>query len=279
MVEEKAEKYANDAKRKTERRIDREVDDAIDQGLNKIFNNNKKKKKKEAEEKIPPVTDPDVYDTAGGGSSTYDLEAAPEIRSNSFIGSFKMNYTVQRNGQVDNKGANQYYFDQTRSALRQETPEGPVTVIYDLSEQSMTTVKKGKDNKVAVILDSPESKKIGLRAEEIKLTTLTSTRTIEGYACTKNIIETPTDYITLWVANAIPCNFDLLMRSVNAQSKEEYQKLTSGYGVYGLPLEITVESTVRDEIYSMKLTEIVKGKVDKSVFETTGADVTDLRGF
>ncbi|MCB0644726.1 MAG: DUF4412 domain-containing protein [Phaeodactylibacter sp.] len=280
QVTDKAEDYANQAKRKTERRIDRSVDNAIDKGLDKIFNKNKNKKK-EAETNEPPVTDADVYAT-DAEPSTYKLEEVADVTSNDFTGSFKMAVTTQKGGSVDeaSSGEMHYYFMPTQSATQVEQGGEAITVVYDLQQKSMTTIKKKPGgNKVAVILNRPSTQKLALSSNEIKVSRLASTRTIQGKKCTKYIVEAPNDYVTLWVAEEVHCNFDLLMRSVNAASKEHLQKVTTGYGIYGLPMKITVESTTRDEVVEMDVTDLIQGTPDANVFNTDGADVTDLRNF
>ena len=279
VVKEKAEDYAGDAKRKTERRIDRKVDDAIDSGLDKIFNRKKNKKKKDAETFEPPVTDAEVYETDSAPTS-YKLEEVADVSSNSFTGSFKMDVTTQKSGSVDSdaSGITDYYFMPTKSANRVNKKGENVTVIYDLQSKSMTTLKeKSNGSKVAVVLDRPSTQKIALTSDQIKVTRLASTRMIDGKKCTKYLVEAPEDYITLWVAEDIHCNYDLLMRSVNAAAKTHLQKVTTAYGISGLPMQITAESTVRDEMIEMKISNLVQGTPDASVFNTDGADVTDLR--
>lgn len=280
QVADKAEDYADQAKRKTERRIDRSVDNAIDKGLDKIFNKNKKKKK-EDESNEPPMTDAEVYST-DAGPSTYKLEEVADVTSNAFTGSFKMKVTTQKSGSVDgaSSGEMHYYFMPTQSATQVQQKDEAITVVYDLQEKSMTTIKKKPGgNKVAVILNRPSTQKLALSSDEIKVSRLASTRTIQGKTCTKYLVEAPNDYVTLWVAEEVHCNFDLLMRSVNAASKDHLQKVTTGYGIYGLPMKITVESTVRDEVIEMDLSDLVQGTPDANVFNTDGADVTDLRNF
>jgi hypothetical protein len=219
------------------------------------------------------------YETENEENTYYDLQEAEEVGYNEFNGSFKMEFKTTRDGNVINgeSGANYYYFDRFQSAVKSaDEADSDVTIIYDLQEKTMTTVKKSGSNKVAIIIDRPVSQKPALSASEISVRELSSTKNIEGYECKKYVVETPNDLITLWVSTELQYNFDILMLSVDARGKKEMQKISSGYTIYGLPMEMVVESLVRDENIRMNISDLKVGSPNKNIFDLSDCDVTDM---
>lgn len=279
-IDKKIEEYLKKGERKAEQRVDREVDKKIDQGLDEVFDKKAKKEKKKKGKKGDETTaEPTV--TTPPAPKYYKLEETTDIARNEFSGSFSMKVEVFRNGAAvpaitDNRT---FYFAEKATAVHFLSSAGePATVIYDLEKNTMTTVKQGAKGKVAIILNKPASRRLALSSENIKTTALSSTRVIDGQTCAKFLVETPDDFITIWVASGLEYNYDMLMRSSNTQQSaiQNMLKVSSNYGILGIPMEMVIESKIQNEIVQMNITGLKIGPVDASVFDFSGADVTDM---
>ncbi|MBK6622487.1 MAG: DUF4412 domain-containing protein [Saprospirales bacterium] len=281
-LDKKIEEYLKKGERKVEQRVDREVDKKINEGVDEVFEKKPKKEKKKKKSKKGEETAGQVETPAAPPPPKYyKLEETTDITRNDFIGSFVMKVEVSRDGSSTPavSETRTLHFAEKATAVQITSSAGePATVIYDLEKNTMTTVKQGAGGKVAIILKKPVSKRIALTSENIKTTALSSTKLIEGQQCAKFLVETPDDFITIWVASGLEYNYDLLMRSSNTQqsSIQNLLKVSSNYGILGLPMEMVIESKINNEIVQMNLSALKIGVVDAAVFDITGADVTDM---
>lgn len=281
-LDKKIEEYLKKGERKVEQRVDREVDKKINEGVDEVFEKKpKKEKKKKKNKKDEETAGQTETPAAPPPPKYYKLEETADITRNDFTGSFVMKVEVSRDGSSSPavSETRTMYFAEKATAVQFTSPAGePATVIYDLEKNTMTTVKQGASGKVAIILKKPVTKRIALNSENIKITALSSTKLIEGQQCAKFLVETPDDFITIWVASGLEYNYDLLMRTSNTQQSSipNLLKVSSNYGILGLPMEMVIESKINNEIVQMNLSALKMGAVDASVFDITGADVTDM---
>ena len=272
IVDKKAKEIGKTAKRKTERKVDRAVDNVIDDGLDVIFNNKKKKKKDDEWED-------DWEDTDEITEQTEEYIDDSDIVANDFIGSFSLETKTFVNGELRSQESNttRYSFDRHKTAVQPQNQTDTPTLIYDLEKRTLTTIQSQASNKTAVVIKRPDAKIEKVKAKDIKITPLTVTRTVNGYSCKKYVVDKPEEIVTMWIAEELYYNFRKLMLSGQAQNRNAGELVGDHFkDIYGFPIKITIEGKNEDRIIEMQLTNINSGNTDSSVFDLSGAQVTDM---
>ena len=276
--DDKVNEVGNRAKRKTERRVDNTINDAIDDGLDAIFKKNKKKKKDKEDDF--DFDDEDTYD--GSSSDNYEVVSVEDITYNQFTGSFTMDLTTTTSGRTnpDQSGTVNYFFDRQKSAFQVNANGKPTTMIFDLPEQKVTTITQKDDGTKLAIISNRQPVKINQSRGSAEVTRLSSTRNIDGKTCNKYLVDTDEELITMWVAESLAADFKSLMLSVQSQGSKD-GKLAGDYlnQIDGFPLDITIESKVKDERTHARVSNLKVGSVSQSVFSTAGAEVIDTTNY
>ena len=274
QIDEKADEYKKTAKRKTERKVDRTVESAIDDGLDAIFK--KKKKKKSDEDEWDDDGDWEIETTETKTTVEYSDE---DITSNDFIGSFVLQADTRVNGQTvpDESGTTRYTFLRDKTGVQPLNSPGSPALIYDLQNRTLTTVKSQNGNKNAVVIKRPDAKIEKSGKRDVTVTPLTVTRNIQGYDCKKYLIDKPDEIVTMWVADEFYYNFRILMLSGQAQNRNGGEFSGDHFKtIYGFPVKMTVESKTEDRVTEILLRDIKSGNPDDSLFDLSGAQITDM---
>lgn len=202
-----------------------------------------------------------------------------------FVGSFNMEFTTSSGGKSlkEESGKMRMNIDQFKVAIIPEfTEEGQSRIILDRQTGQMTmltTDKKGK--KTGIRMKMPkivvESEVVESKSSEPKITITNEKKMIEGYSCTKVIIE-DTDYRTeAWVSEDKNLSLFEIFSFIDISNQQKSGSKQDIYaGLTGLAMESTTVSKKRDETTVVKITNLNKGNLDSGVFSTDGYQVVDM---
>ncbi len=286
------------AKNRANQNVDREIDKAVDKTFDKIgglFKKKNKKKDETTEDEVDDRTDSDsdeelseeeqqrqaqemVNRMLGGGN---DEEWEPI--KNDFPISFDAEIKMVKKGKEEVNNI-KYTFDTWKTGLQMSNEEAEdIRLIMDNQEGSMTTIttQDGKTQGFKMRQQVVNIDDTQMNSDDVKVTKTNETKTINGYLCTKYLVETEDGNSTAWVTKEI--NMDMTKLMANLSIRNKGKKKSGGLngeayqGVEGLPIETTYVPKNGKETTIMTLSNIKTGNnIDRNIFNTSGVEIMSV---
>jgi hypothetical protein len=197
-----------------------------------------------------------------------------------FTGSYRIELRTYHNGveQAESPAAIGMAFTPERMVLipRQKEPDQEVRVLVDLRNKHLyTIITDAKGTKIGLkttmVRHTAEDEKSSTEAPTLEHTT--TTREINGYTCHKIIYTTGEGIGEAWVAEEFDFDtMDALAHLSGGQKMQQWQMME----VKGLIMENKWASADGKEVVEMFVRDLVVGKVDASLFDTSGIEIRDL---
>lgn len=284
---DKVEEVGGRAVDKADQRVDRKIDQGIDSGLDKLegvfFGKKSKSSTKastEGNDQDAGSTEVDAMPTTGG-NVTIEENTEP-FEALDFTGSYRMVVHSYKNGseQKDSPAEITMAFNTDHMAMVPKSPDekGDMRMVYDLRNKNTYTLitdEKGQRTgmKMKMMKVNVEGDEKG--ADEGVVTRTDEMRTIEGYKCRKYIYKGKDGSGEAWIAEDV--SFDMMAafrQMVGGKKVEKWQNMPHN----GVAMENTWNSADGKEKVTMFTKDLVIGKVDESLFSTSGFEVMDMTG-
>ncbi len=291
------------AKNRANQNMDREIDKAVDKTFNKVGDLFKKKKKKKEED----VEDEEVDDRNDANADDEEAEMSEEEQQqqtqdmiNRMLGGggdeewepIKNDFPISFDAEMKHIKKNKeeithvsYTFDTWKTGIKMVTEEGEeMRMILDNQEGSMTTItnQDGKTQGFKMrqqVYNVDESK---MSDDDIKITKTKETRTINGYLCTKYIVETKEGTSTAWVTKDINMSMARMFRFMSFRQNAGKQKANgidaqTYADIEGWPIETTFVDKNGKETTIMTTTNIKTGSnIERNILDTSGIDIMSV---
>lgn len=292
------EKFINTLENKTEQKVEDKTNRAYDGADKKVedsFKNenkgeNNSSKSSTSKGNSSQQSDEDVQkmlDQMLNGSSgvTFEEQDLSNVQPSKFIGSFTMTFETVKNGAPVKNGAGemQYFIDAYQLALIPTTTEGETSrIIMDRKTGQMTmltTDKKGKKSGIKMKMPKiviGEELQEEIDNQNVKITVTNEKKTIEGFTCTKVLMDGD-DYNTVaWVTNEKNISLYDIFNFLSISKKDNNSKNDQYAGLSGLALEAISRDKKTGEIVTTKVKNLKVGSVSSSAFSTAGFEVMDM---
>lgn len=208
-----------------------------------------------------------------------------DIRPNTFLGSFVMNFENTSNGKKST-GKIEYYFKEWASMMIpnfEENKDMGMKMLFDhkkLTTTMLTVDKKGKKSgiitktpKITVTTSSPSQ-----AMKEGKLVKTGEKKVIEGYNCEKWLYNSEDSKSEFWVTTNIKYNLSQALALFNTANKGGKSPKNNFDKIEGFCMEGTTTSSNGD-IYYFTITQLKIGEPSSDKFSTEGYEIMDMSSF
>jgi len=220
----------------------------------------------------------------GGGTKGMSVEDDKDpFVPNTFIGSFRMENHLYKNG-VEEKNSPttmRYWSSAEKTLMKTELPDQKgqdMKLLTDLKgkwqymlmtdDQGQRTAMKSHKKKVVMKDDGKHP------APEVKVTD--ETKVIDGHTCVKVVSTSSEGTWTGWVAKDLPGPFADMLRNVKTGDPAMTKRMSE---LQGFALEFEWADADGKSTMHCYVKEVEVGKVDESVFNLDGYEVTEMPSF
>ncbi|GJM33705.1 MAG: hypothetical protein DHS20C18_27060 [Saprospiraceae bacterium] len=279
------------AKNRANQNVDREIDKAVDKTFDKVGDIFKKKKKKKKEADLETVEEEEVMTEEEierqrqemitrmmGGGSSEDWEPI----KNEFQISFDAEIKNLTKGKEEIMHAT-YTFDTWKTGMTLKTEnEEEMRMILDNQEGSMTTIMEQDGKKQGYKMrQQVVNMADNVTDDDIKITKTSETKTINGYFCTKYIVEMDHGTSSAWITQDIKLDFNMLMQSMRVKQQKKQKSgginLSAYQGLEGMPIQTTYVSKNNKETSIVTMSNIKTGdKINRKTLDTSGVEIMSM---
>ena len=205
---------------------------------------------------------------------------------NTFTGSFRMEMHFFKYGKEEKGSPNNMHYasSEDMTLMRSTSAERPgqeMKILTDLKGKwTYTLMDDGKGKKTA--MKSKKQKFVGsdepdAAKKEQKITVTSETREINGYTCTKVIVESEDGTWTGWMAKGLKAPFTDMARNAGGSKKQSGQRVPKD--VDGMPMEFEWVSADGTERMTSYVRDLEVGKVAPSTFSLDGYDLMEIPSY
>ena len=269
----------NKLKRQAEQAADKAITEAIDRAIERKLDELFAMENRSVEVRGDTLI---VRDSLEGSQMVVLSEAPPaDPEPSPFIGSFHIEVASYKKDKME-KGFPMtvgYYIDTYAMAMEMNDEKNDMTLIIDRKAGTMTSKMEDKRDKKAVVMPLRQYRVTGgTGIEDAAITPTDETRQINGYTCTKFIVETSEDLSDVWATEDLKIDLNSLT-AYSLIRNNDRQPMEGWDEVVGFPL--LIETTVKGEDIRRvtKTTSVEAGKVDKEPFSLKGYEVQEIPSF
>lgn len=208
-----------------------------------------------------------------------------DIRPNTFLGSFVMNFENTSKGKKTT-GNIEYYFKEWSSLMIpnfEENKEMNMRMLFDhkkLTTTILTTDKKGKKSgivtktpKLTVTTTAPSQ-----AMKEGKLVKTGEKKVIDGYQCEKWIYTSEESKSEFWVTTDVKYNLSKAIALFNTANKGGKSQDNNFDKIEGFCMEGTTTSSNGD-VYHFTISQLKMSEPGSEKFSTEGYEIMDMSSF
>lgn len=198
------------------------------------------------------------------------------------VAMFTMEVIEMKKGKPSKNGTMRmtYYLNGEHIAIRPELEDEQETVmIYNIDNRIITTLIDQKGKKTGMKMKMPKMNIKSDDSEDVddfdfSFTPTNETKTIQGYACKKYLIESSDHAGYAWITEEVDIDFAKMFSFLN--KKKDNSKMMKFGDLKGFAMESYSKSKKKDEEYEMKIVDLKVGEVDESIFDTSDYEITDM---
>lgn len=156
-----------------------------------------------------------------------------------------------------------------------------VRSIFDYKNNTMTTAsEKEGSNKFAMVMKLNKDV-IDKANEDVQFKATDEQRTIDGYLCTKVIVETKDGITEMWLTKDLNISYEntigMMPKTKNNPTSGFLRDFKQWKGVEGFPIEmISYQKKKPDEKSTIRFKDIKSGIVNEKAFDLSGFQIMDM---